>query len=206
VIAYVAGAGRWRSPRLQPADGAVAAWAAETLDGIGSRAEALCVATLDSGARESVHFWRASRANGLSFANPRPFPWTLANSPAGRIAQSLDVRGPTFTIVGRADALTAALDQALEELASGRARQVLVAALDGITLEETRLAAVSLVHGDGAEDGTTVAAGSQPTQAAIVAHDTASATLAAVIDRLEAGESAAVGSERDGWIEFNPDR
>lgn len=198
--------GRWRSPRLQPDDDAVAAWAAETLGGIGSGAEALYVATLDSGARESVHFWKASRASGLAFANPRPFPWTLANSPAGRIAQNLGVRGPTFTIVGRAEALTAALEQALEELGSGRVRRVLVAALDGITLEETRLAAVSLVDVDGAESLTTVAASARPTQTAIVAHDTASETLATVIDRLGNGESAAVGSDRDGWFEFHPDR
>lgn len=164
------------------------------------------MATLDSGARESVHFWQASQASGLAFANPRPFPWTLANSPTGRIAQNLGVRGPTFTIVGRADALTAALEQALEELASGRARRVLVAALDGITLEETRLAAVSLVDVEDAENLTTVAAGSRPAQTAIIAHDTASETLAAVIDRLGTGESAAVGSDRDGWFEFQPDR
>ena len=204
--AQVTGAGRWRSPRFQPGAEAVAAWAAETLGGIGAGAEALCVATLDSGARESVHFWQASRASGLAYANPRPFPWTLANSPTGRIAQNLGVRGPTFTIVGRADALTAALDQALEELASRRVGRVLVAALDGITLEETRLAAVSLVDFDGDGDGslTTVATASRPARTAIVAHDTASETLAAVIDRLGAGEAAAVGSDRDGWFEFQP--
>ncbi len=163
------------------------------------------MATLDSGARESVHFWKTSLAQGLAFANPRPFPWTLANSPTGRIAQSLGIRGPTYTIIGRADALTAALDQALEELAAGRARRVLVAALDGITLQETRLAAVLLV--DGAESLTTFAPCSPPpAQTAIVAHDTASETLAAVIDRLAAGESAAIGSDRDGWFEFRPDR
>jgi 3-oxoacyl-(acyl-carrier-protein) synthase len=202
----VAAAGRWRSPRLQPDDEAVAAWAAETLGGIGSGADALCVATLDSGARESVHFWKASRASGLSFANPRPFPWTLANSPTGRIGQNLNVRGPSFTIVGRAEALAAALDHALEELASGRARRTLVAALDGITLEETRLAAVSLVDVESAESLAAVAAGSRPAETAIVAHDTASETLAAVIERLGAGVPVAVGSDRDGWFEFDPNR
>lgn len=206
MTAYVADARSWRSPRLQRADEAVSAWAAETLSGIGSGAEALCVATLDSGAWESVHFWKTGLASGLAFANPRPFPWTLANSPTGRIAQSLGVRGPTFTIVGRADALTAALDHALLELASGRARRVLVAALDGITLEETRLAAVLLVDVKGTENLAIVATDSRPPWSAIVVHDTASETLAAVINRLEAAEFVAVGNDRDGWFEFRPDR
>lgn len=201
----MAAAGRWRSPHLQPDDDTVAAWAAECLGEIGFAADALCVATLDSGARESVRFWESSRASGLAFANPRPFPWTLANSAAGRVAQALGVRGPTFTIVGRGEALTAALEQALEELASGRARRVLVAALDGITLEETRLAAVVLVGAGEAESIAAVAAASQP-GTAIAAHDTASATLAAVLERLEAGEPAAVGSDSDGWFELSPGR
>ena len=89
----IAAIGSWTSPRLEAADEAVAAWAAEMLAEIGQGTGVLSVATLDGGARESVHFWRESLASGLTFANPRPFPWTLANSPTGRIAKELGSAG-----------------------------------------------------------------------------------------------------------------
>ena len=89
----------------------------------------LSVATLDGGARESVHFWCESLASGLAFANPRPFPWTLANSPTGRIARELGVRGPTFTLVGRVEALTGAFEHALEELTSSGVEKALLVAV-----------------------------------------------------------------------------
>jgi hypothetical protein len=204
VTGYVVGAGQWASPRLQPADEAVSAWAAATLATIGAGAEALCVATLDSGARESMHFWRASRASGLAFANPRPVPWALSTSATGRIARELDVRGPTYTIVGRADALTAALEHALDELASRRARRVLVAALDGVSVEETRLAALVLADAPARETLAAVAGRPQPGRAALVDRGTASATLAAAVERLVAREEVVLGSDRDGWIGFEP--
>jgi len=199
--AGVAAAAVWLSPALEPGDDAVASWAARTLAGLGAGADALCVATLDSGARESVHFWRESRAE-LAFANPRAFPWTLANSPTGRIAQELGVRGPTFTLVGRAEALHAALAHALDELESGRAGRVLVAALDGVTTETTRLAALVLTADEDAELAR-VSTLARPAEGA-VGGATASETLAAAIERLGAGEAAAVGSDRDGWFELRP--
>ena len=121
--------GSWTSPALEGGGDAVAVWAAEQLAGLADGVDALCVATLAAGAHESVAFWRESLETGLAFANPRAFPWTLANSPTGAIAARLGVRGPTFTLVGRADALAGAFEHAREELAAGRATAVLVAAL-----------------------------------------------------------------------------
>lgn len=200
--AGIAGSGVWLSPALEPGDDALASWAAGTLAGIGAGADALCVATLDAGARESVAFWRESRAAELAFASPRTFPWTLANSPTGRIAQELGVRGPTFTLVGRAEALDAALAHALDELASRRAGRVLVAALDGVTTETSRLAALVLTAGEDAGVAV-VSTPARPVEKAI-ARATASATLAAAIERLRAGEAAMLGNDHDGWVELDP--
>jgi hypothetical protein len=194
----IAAAGSWLSPRLEVGDGAVARWAGETLEELGAGVDALLVATSDAGARESVRFWRESRVTGLTFANPRAFPWTLANSPAGEIARLLGVRGPTFTLVGGGDAAAAALAHALDELAAGRARRALVAALDGVG-ERTRLAAV-VVAREGAL-GT-----AEPAAAPEGALDlaTPSETLEAALAALARGDAVAVGSERDGWVELGP--
>ena len=113
------------------------------------------------------------------------------------------MRGPTFTLVGRADALTGAVEHALAELASGRARRVLVAALDAVSARETRLAAVSIASTDGSDCLAAVEPVSGPA-AAILDLPSASETLAAVVDRLETGSPAGIGSERDGWFEFRP--
>jgi 3-oxoacyl-(acyl-carrier-protein) synthase len=204
VIAFVAAAGRWVSPAFEPADEAIAAWAAATLAEVGAGADALCVATFDAGGRESTRFWQESLATGLVFANPRPFPWTLSNSVTGRIAQELGIRGPAFTTVGRADALTAALQHALDELECRRARRPLVAALDAIGVEQTRLAAAALVGATEVGALAEVTAATRPAPETIVAAETASETLATMLDRLERGEPAATGSERDGWVEFRP--
>ena len=202
--AYVTGAGRWTSPPLGVGDETVAAWAARTLATDGFTADGLVLATLDSGARESVQFWRASRETGLAFANPRGFAWTLSNSATGRIAQELGVRGPTYTLVGRTDALAAALEHALAEVATDDVSRVLVAALDGVSDEETRLAAVCVADApiQGAIASLVARAPSDP--AAIVDGETASETLTGAIARLAGGREAAVGSDRDGWLCLTP--
>ncbi len=114
------------------------------------------------------------------------------------------MRGPTFTLVGRVEALTGALEQALEELASGRADRALVAALDGISDERTRLAAVLLSREAGGQ--ATVATARQPDGTTAIARPTASETLAEALARLERGEGVAMGSERDTWITMTPAR
>lgn len=197
----VVAADSWTSPQLEAADG-VAAWAAEMLAEIGRGTDVLSVATLDGGARESVHFWCESLASGLAFANPRPFPWTLANSPTGRIARELGVRGPTFTLVGRVEALTGAFEHALEELTSSGVEKALLVAFDGISEVQTRLVAASLSStGGGVAD---VAAAQHPGDALPIAHPTASETLGEALARVQQGAHVAVGSERDGWITLAP--
>lgn len=121
---------------------ATARWAADTLTNrFGTSSVAgLYVATADAGAAESIDFWRSAIATGLSFANPRPFPWTLANSPTGRIAQSMEIRGPTYTLVGCGEALAAAAGHAIDDVTKGIGR-ALVVALDGSGEESVTLVA-----------------------------------------------------------------
>ena len=66
------------------------------------------------GAKESVAFLRTVIGAGLAFANPRLFPWALANSPTGAMARALGVRGPTYTLLGGFEAVGAAVEHALE--------------------------------------------------------------------------------------------
>jgi hypothetical protein len=140
------GSGAWDSPSMERSGAATARWAAETLVGrFGTSPIAgLSVATADAGAAESIDFWRSAVATGLTYANPRPFPWTLANSPTGRIAQSMEIRGPTYTLVGRGQALVAAAGHAIDDVTKGIGR-VLLVALDGSG--ETSVALVAAEFG-----------------------------------------------------------
>jgi hypothetical protein len=107
------------------------AWAAEWLDRLDARPDALYFATRSSGSAPAVSFWRESHERSLRLASPRLFPWTLASSPAGQIAIALDIRGPIHVLVGRGDATLAALDQALFDLTdTGSVTSPLVVAFD----------------------------------------------------------------------------
>jgi 3-oxoacyl-(acyl-carrier-protein) synthase len=108
-----------------------AAWAASVLDDAGMAADALYVATSDGGAREALAFWAAARGTGLAFANPRAFPWTLANSATGRISQVLGIHGPCTTYVGGAEAFGAAGQNAEDDIAAGLVASALVVGLHG---------------------------------------------------------------------------
>lgn len=124
----------------------MATWAADTLVAAGLHGDGLYVATASAGGRESVEFLRDGLATGLAFANPRLFPWSLANSPTGAIARALGVRGPTYTLLGAADAVAAAFEHAAEDLADGVVRRPLVVALDADE-ERWSLAAVTFEGG-----------------------------------------------------------
>lgn len=113
-----------------PVGADLASWAADELAGLGWRVDGLYVATATAGRAESVEFWRAALETGLAFANPRLFPWTLANSPTGAIARALDVRGPTYTLVGGDDAIAGAREHAADDLAAGIVTAALVVAVD----------------------------------------------------------------------------
>jgi 3-oxoacyl-(acyl-carrier-protein) synthase len=108
-----------------------AAWAASVLDSAGMTADALYVATSDGGAREALAFWAAAQGTGLAFANPRAFPWTLANSATGRISQVLGINGPCTTYVGAAEAFAAAGQDAEDDVAAGLVTSALVVSLQG---------------------------------------------------------------------------
>jgi hypothetical protein len=108
-----------------------AAWAAETLAGAGVTGDGLYVATPDAGAREALAFWAAARETGFAFAAPAAFPWTLANSPTGRISQSLGITGPCTTFVGGDEAYAEALATAADDLADGLVSRAVVVRLRG---------------------------------------------------------------------------
>jgi hypothetical protein len=129
----------------------LAGWAADDLGGRGWHVDGLYVATSNAGRDESIEFWRAAGETGLPFANPRLFPWTLANSPTGAIAKALDVHGPTYTLVGGVDAVIGAIEHAFEDLADGRVVSAAVVAVDLVD-GEPAVAAFLLESVDAARD------------------------------------------------------
>ena len=128
--------------------GGLAAWAAGALAASGLAGDGLYVATASAGGAEAVEFYRQGLAAGLAFANPRLFPWSLATSPTGAIAQALGIRGPTHTLLGGADAVAEALAQAAEDLGAGRAAAGVVVAVDADGAGRWSLAATTLGPGD----------------------------------------------------------
>ena len=123
-------------------DADASTWAADELNALGWRPDGLYLATSTAGRWESIDFWRAATETGLAFANPRLFPWTLANSPTGSIAKALEVRGPTYTLVGRADALVGAFEHASYDLGRQSVSCAAIVALDVADDRSPSLAAV----------------------------------------------------------------
>jgi len=130
----------WTSPELEVAGEAAATWAAERLAEAGVAGDGLYVATPDAGAREALAFWAAAGQTGYAFAAPAAFPWTLANSPTGRISQRLGITGPCVTLVGDQEAVDEAMLMAYDDLAAGRVGTAVV----------VRLASTDPVRADGA--------------------------------------------------------
>jgi 3-oxoacyl-(acyl-carrier-protein) synthase len=188
-----------RSGQGLPEGTGAAQFIAEALGAIGSSADSVYVATLDGGAAESIHFWAAAHETGFAFANPGTFPWTLANSSTGHIAKALSIRGPTYTLVGKVDALTAAFEHALEDLGTGRVSHPLVVAHDRVDDGPVELAAALLAT----EGGSVVVARTETAPPTVIAEGRASDVLARVGAGVRRGEVAGFGSERDGWIVFD---
>jgi hypothetical protein len=90
----------------------------------------LYLATYDAGIDVAVTFWADALESSPRFANPAEFPWTLANAPAGLISRTLDIRGPSYTLVGGAEAMSAALAHADHDLTRGRIREAVVVGCD----------------------------------------------------------------------------
>lgn len=130
----------WTSPEMNVTGEAAATWAAEQLAGAAVSGDGLYVATPDAGAREALAFWAAAAETGFAFASPAAFPWTLANSPTGRISQRLGVTGPCVTLVGDQQAVDEALLMAYDDLSAGRVGTAVV----------VRLASTDPVRADGA--------------------------------------------------------
>lgn len=142
--------------------GPVAAdWAATQLAASGIGGDGLYVATSDGGAREALAFWAAAAETGFAFASPAAFPWTLANSPTGRISQELGITGPCMTLVGDDDAVAEAFALATDDLAAGRVSRAVVVRLgskdpvlaDGAPTRLTLAASVLTRGGQAARSG-----------------------------------------------------
>jgi 3-oxoacyl-(acyl-carrier-protein) synthase len=93
-------------------------------------ARGLYLATGDAGIEVSVRFWQDALAETPRFASPADFPWALANAPASLLARELDIRGPSYTLVGGGDAMLAALEHARHDLTRGRIAEALIVACD----------------------------------------------------------------------------
>lgn len=126
----------WRSGRVT-AEGekpAIAAMAAELGELFASTApperRALYVVSSNAGVASSLAFWSGAAREGVAYASPALFPWTLSNAPCGWLAREFGVRGPNVTHTGRADALSAALHQCWIDLEQRQADQGWVVAID----------------------------------------------------------------------------
>src|SRR5688572_14928099 len=63
----------------------------------------LYLASANAGAHSAVSFWREAQRDGVRFASPELFPWTLANAPCSWLSRRFGVRGPNVTYLGGAD-------------------------------------------------------------------------------------------------------
>jgi hypothetical protein len=112
----------------------------------------LYLVSANAGFASSLAFWAGATRDGVAYASPALFPWTLSNAPCGWLAREFGVRGPNVTHTGRADALGAALHQCVRDLEDGQADAGWVVAIDfGRTADRhTRYAALRVSRGPGA--------------------------------------------------------
>lgn len=136
----------WATTSAAESGGGLAEWSSSTLASAGLGGDGLYVATASAGGLESVSFYREALATGLAFANPRLFPWALANSPTGAIARALGIQGPTYTLLGGSSAVVAAFEHAVDDLRDGLVATALVVGLD-VLAAGFALAAVAFCGG-----------------------------------------------------------
>jgi 3-oxoacyl-(acyl-carrier-protein) synthase len=126
----------WRSGRVpveaeQPAIAAMAADLAELFASASTpERRGLYVASANAGFASSLAFWSGATREGVAYASPALFPWTLSNAPCGWLAREFGLRGPNVTHTGRADALGAALHQCWHDLDQRQADVGWVVAVD----------------------------------------------------------------------------
>ncbi len=159
----------------------------------------LFLATADAGAQASVALWAEATAQGPGFASPRAFPWTLASSAAGHLAQALGLHGPVVTLVGGAEALLACLDHAMTYLDGGRL--AIVAALSlPVEARSARAAAVGLAReGEGMGVVRRAAVGADRGRS-----DDVVALLREVGRALDSGQAVTIGHPDEGGMRWEP--
>lgn len=89
----------------------------------------LYLVSSNAGFASSLTFWEGVR-EGVAFAGPGPFPWTLSNAPCRWLAREFELRGPNLTHTGRADALGASLHQCRQDLDDQVAEAAWIVAVD----------------------------------------------------------------------------
>jgi 3-oxoacyl-(acyl-carrier-protein) synthase len=92
----------------------------------------LYLATSNSGVQESILFWKNALESSPRFANPANFSQTLSNGPAGLLSQTLQVKGPCYTMIGRSEADEACNYHASVDLETQIVDLCLVARMDYI--------------------------------------------------------------------------
>ena len=90
----------------------------------------LYLVSSNAGFASSLTFWEGAVREGVAFASPGPFPWTLSNAPCGWLAREFELRGPNLTHTGRADALGASLHQCRQDLEDQQAEAAWIVAVD----------------------------------------------------------------------------
>jgi hypothetical protein len=90
----------------------------------------LYVVSANAGFHSARTFWANAQRDGVGFASPFLFPWTLSNAPCGWLAQEFKLRGPNVTYVGGVDALVSALEQVHQHLVDAQIDVAWIAALD----------------------------------------------------------------------------
>ena len=90
----------------------------------------LYVVSANAGFASSIAFWSGATREGVAYASPALFPWTLSNAPCGWLAREFGLRGPNVTYTGRTDALGAALHRCWRDLEQRQAEVGWVVAID----------------------------------------------------------------------------
>lgn len=96
----------------------------------------LYLASSDAGTFPSVSFWASAIEHGPGFMSPENFPRTLANAACGQFAGIFNIKGPNYTLVGKAEAMLAALDHAVEDMLNGQLSQSLVIGIDFVVSDD----------------------------------------------------------------------
>lgn len=119
-----------RLPRLERMALAAARQALVPGPAVEAEGLALVFGTGYGGLGATADFLEGMASRGAAFGSPTAFHQSVHHSPAGQLSIALGLRGASLTVSARELSGETALQVALDLLASGRARRVLVVAAD----------------------------------------------------------------------------